>query len=261
MIVYEYGKENKKTMLMFQCAAEPSWTMFPVAEAMGRDYHVFFAAADGNNPEEDSTFISIEKYAEDAVRYIKERGVSVLDAVYGISMGGSAVMRMLAVQAMPVKKAIVDAGITPYPYPYLIRKLILLKDFLMVRLGTKHIGLAKMVMPMKRWTPEGVDPEEHYKKIFDFLASKRFSNKTIRNIFWSANNWVCPEPVPIIETEIEYWYGEEERKARKGDIAWTLKHFPQTKLVKMNGFDHAELVLVHPKEFYEEATRFLKNEN
>ena len=41
MKVYEFGKENTKTFVMFQCAAEP-WRVFRAsAEAMAREYHVW----------------------------------------------------------------------------------------------------------------------------------------------------------------------------------------------------------------------------
>ena len=257
MIVYEFGKQNARTMLMFQCSAEPSSVLHPAAEAMAQDFHVFYAAAEGHNPDEDSTFISVEKYVDDAVQYLRAHNVFELDAVYGVSMGGSAVMRLLAVQAIPVRKAIIDAGITPYPYPLEIRKLIALKDLVMVSIGTKNEKLARVIMPPERWTPAGENPDAHYRKVFDFLASKRFSAKTIYNVFWSANNWSCPDPIPESDTEIEYWYGAEEKSARKDNIAWAVKHFPQTKPVELQGLAHAELVMIHPDRFRSEAMRFL----
>ena len=259
MKVYEYGCENKKTLLMFQCSAEPSWMLYASAEALGRNYHVFYAAADGHNPEENGTFTSVEKYVEDAVSYLKSKGITELDAAYGVSMGGSAVMYLLATGMLPVRKAIIDAGITPYPYPLVIRRLIAVKDLVTIRIGTKYRWLAEKAMPPERWTPAGKDPEEHYRKTFEFLAGPGFTSKTIYNVFWSANNWKCPEPVPRVDTEIEYWYGEEEKKARKENLAWAVKHFPQLKPVEFKGFAHAEMVMVQPERFYTEAMRFLKD--
>ena len=111
MKVYEYGTENKRTLLMFQSSAEPYWVFVAAAQAMAKDFHVFLAAAEGHNPEEDSTFISVEKYADDAAAYLKAHGVTELDALYGISMGGATAMRFLASQALPVKKAILFCGL------------------------------------------------------------------------------------------------------------------------------------------------------
>ena len=64
--------------------------------------------------------------------------------------------------------------------------------------------------------------------------------------------------MPAIDTEIEYWYGEEEKKARAEHLAWAQKHFPQLKPVEFPGLAHAELVMVQPERFHKEAMRFLK---
>ena len=259
MKVYEFGQENERTMLMFQSSAEPYWVFNRAAMAMAEDFHVFLAAAEGHNPEEDSTFVSVEKYADDAASYLKAHGVKELDALYGVSMGGATAMRLLATQAIPVKKAIIDAGVTPYSYPLIIRKWIALKDLVTIGIATKNVGIAKKIMPPERWTPAGEDPEDWYRRIFDFLGSKRYSRKTIYNTFWSTNNWSCPDPMPVLDTEMEYWYGEEEKKARAEHLAWAKKHFPQLKPVEFKGYAHAELVMVYPERFHEEAMRFLKD--
>ena len=102
MKVYEYGKENKKTLLMFQCAAEPWWVFKRSAEALSHDFHVYLFISDGHD-ELGTDFISIEKNVEQAVSHLREKGVHHLDVAYGISMGGSSVTYMLAHRAMPVK--------------------------------------------------------------------------------------------------------------------------------------------------------------
>ena len=256
MKVYEYGLENEKTMLMFQPSVEPSWIMFPAAEVMSRDFHVYLAAAEGHNPEEPGTFTTVEKYAGDAVRYLKERGVTQLDTLYGISMGGSTAMYLLAAQLIPVKKAVIDGGVTPYSYPLVIRKLIALRDLAFIRLTTKHESIARIIMPPERWTPAGEDPDEFYHRLFSFLSGPDYTAKTIYNTAWSTNNWSFSEPLPKIDTEIEFWYGDEEKKERREHIAWAQKHFPQLKQVEFKDTAHAEMVLVQPERFYKEAMRF-----
>ena len=254
MKVYEYGEDNKKTLLMFQCAAEPWWVFKSSAEALSKDFHVFLFISEGHD-EIGTDFLSIEKNVEHAVSYLNGEGVQHLDMVYGISMGGSSVMYMLANQAMPVKKAIVDAGITPYPYPKWLCRIIALKDYLMVKIGFKSLRLMKMVMPPERWTPKGEDPEEHYQKLFEF-GRNHYSNKTIYNVFWSANNYPMPDPIPTSKTKMEYWYGEEEKAARKNDLAYAKKAFPQIVPRELKGMQHGELVMMFPERFHQEVLRF-----
>ena len=259
MKVYEFGKSNKETIAMFQCAAEPWWAFKASAEKISRDQHVFLFITDGHD-EQGTTFVSIEKTVDDAADYLRTANISYLDGAYGVSMGGACVIRFLATQDIPVSRAVIDAGITPYPYPKPICRMISVWDWITVMLGTRNYHIMKATMPPERWTPKGEDPEEHYRKIFEF-EKNHFSSKTIYNVFWSTNNYSMPDPIPTINTKIEYWYGEEEKKARKHDLAYTCRAYPQTVVKEYPGLAHAELVLMYPERFYEEITRFMREGN
>lgn len=256
MKVYEFGENHEKTFAMFPCTAEPWWVFKASAEAVARDNHVFLFVADGHD-ELGTTFVSIEKNASDAAAFLREKGIHRLDGMYGVSMGGASVIRFLATEDIPVDKAIIDAGITPYPYPKWICRLISYWDWLTVSLAAKNYSIMKAAMPPERWTPKGEDPEEHYRKIFEF-EKHHFSSKTIYNVFWSANNYSMPDPVPPVTTKIEYWYGEEEKKARRENADYTCSAYPQTVVKEFKGLAHAELVLMFPERFYEEVTRFME---
>ena len=255
MKVYEFGRENEKTFVFFQCAAEPWWVFRSSAEAMAKDYHVYLFIADGHD-ELGTEFVSLEKYAADAAGYLREKGGTRVDAMYGVSMGGACAIRFLATEDLPVDKAIIDAGITPYPYPRLVCRLISVWDWVTMMLGTKSMTFMKLAAPPERWTPRGEDPEEHYRRIFDF-EKHRFSPRTIYRVFWSTNNYAMPDPVPRVATKIEYWYGEEEKRARRQDLAYVQRAYPQTVAREFKGLAHAELVLMFPERFYEDVTRFL----
>ena len=54
------------------------------------------------------------------------------------------------------------------------------------------------------------------------------------------------------------WYGEEEKRARKNNLAYTIKAFPQTVSKEFKGLAHAELVLMLPVRFREEVIRFMQ---
>lgn len=256
MKVYEFGKQNKKILVMFPCTAEPWWVFKDSAGLLAKDYHVLLFMADGHD-ELGTTFISIEKQVRKVSKWLKQRNIDSIYGMYGISMGGACVIRFLATEDIPVQKVIIDAGITPYPYPKLVCRMIALWDFLTITLATKHYKVMKWAMPPDRWTPKGEDPDKHYRKIFEF-EKNHFSRKTIYNVFWSANNYAMPNPVRYIDTKIEYWYGEEEKRARKNDIAYTCKVFPQTTVKEFKNLAHAELVLMYPECFYREVKRFME---
>lgn len=256
MKVYEFGSKREKVFVMFQCAAEPWWVFKESAKLLSREYRVLLFIADGHD-ERGTDFVSIEKNVTDAAAFLRAKGIEHIAGMYGVSMGGASVIRFLATQTISVDKAIIDAGITPYPYPKAVCRLIAVKDFLSILLATKNYTIMKLAMPPERWTPKGEDPEEHYRRIFAF-EKRHFSPKTIYNVFWSTNNYAMPDPVPAVPTQIEYWYGEEETKARRNDLAYTCKAFPQTVAKMFPGLAHAELVLMYPERFYTEVKRFME---
>ena len=97
MKVYEFGVMNEKTFVIFQCAAEPWWVFKASAETMAKDYHVYLFIADGHD-ELRTEFISIEKNARDAAGFLRKKGISHVEAMYGVSMGGASVIRFLATE-------------------------------------------------------------------------------------------------------------------------------------------------------------------
>lgn len=72
-----------------------------------------------------------------------------------------------------------------------------------------------------------------------------------------------PDPVPRVDTKIEYWYGEEEKRAREKehDIEFVCRNYPQTILKGFKGLAHAELVMMFPVRFAGEVNRFLSADN
>jgi hypothetical protein len=86
---------------------------------------------------------------------------------------------------------------------------------------------------------------------------KTFSDRTIRNIFWSANNYALPKCPAKIDTKITYWYGDDEKKDRRRNIQFIKHYFPQTRIHGIPKMAHAELVMVHPEEFCRYAEKFL----
>ncbi len=236
----EFGTSNRKTLLMFHCALEPWWAFEDAARAAAEDYHVILSVADGHD-ESGSEFTTVEDYAG--------------KTVYGVSMGGSALMHLVAMQLIPVEKAVIDAGITPYPYPRWICRIIAKKDLATMSFACRNRAVMEAAMPPERWTPEGQDPTEHYDRVWAFLQD-HMTDTTIYNVFWSANNYAMPDPMPELDTKMEYWYGENEKKARRANIRYARNAFPDITLREFPGLEHGELVMMFPERFHQEILRF-----
>ena len=102
MVIREFGRENPRHLLYFQGSCEP-WTEFrESAELLGERFHVMLVTPDGHDPAEHTDFISVEKTVDDAVTWLKARGIDHLDAVYGLSFGGGMAIHMLALDKLDV---------------------------------------------------------------------------------------------------------------------------------------------------------------
>ena len=254
MKILEHGREHEKNLLFFPCTAEPVWAFEDTVALLSRKMHVFQVVYDGHQPEYPGDFTSVERTVDEVTAYLKSLGISRLDAAYGCSLGGACLTRLLALGEISAARAIIDGGITPYHFPYPLRRLRLAADVLSFKIAANSRRILEAAFPPERFTLPGHDPVKEYDDIEAYL--KTYSDRTIRNIFWSGNNYALPEAPAVPGTGIAYWYGEDEARSRRGNIRFIRRYFPQIQLREFPSMAHAELVIIHPEEFCRQAEKF-----
>ena len=253
MNIYEVGQKNDKSLVMIHGACM-SWDMFQDSiDDLRKDFHIFAVAVPGHDLTTDEEFTTVEDIANRIETELIARGLHEIDVLYGLSMGGGFVIRMLADNRLPVNHAVIDAGITPYELPRPITRLILLRDFIMTEWGKHSKKALSLAFPPEKYTQEGID--------YMYEVMKHMSARTIWRVFDSTDNYAMPATFPRLETRIEYWYGQEEKKARKLDIAWVKKHIPGVRFREIPGMDHGQYALMQPKQFVEDLRSILRNSN
>lgn len=257
MRVLTYGKEHEKTLLFLPCTAEPAWAFTDAVTLLAQDFRVMQIVYDGHG-ETGEDFVSVEKTVDDVTAYLTAHGICRLDAAYGCSLGGACLTRFLALGEVSVGRAVIDGGITPYQFPYLLRRLRLAVDVLSFKIVANSRKVLEAAFPPERFTLPGHDPVEEYDAMERYL--KTYSARTIRNVFWFGNNYALPETPAASDTKIAYWYGEDEEKDRRGNIRFIRRYFPQIQFHAFPKMAHAELVIVHPEEFCRYAEEFLMQE-
>ena len=118
MKLFEFGKENEKTLLIL-CGFGVCWTprCLPIIEEAQKEYHVIVAAYDGYNPEEPNTvFISVIDEAIKISEYLVDNFDGKIDIIYGMSLGGMVMTEILMDERISVHTAIAD-GFTIIHYP------------------------------------------------------------------------------------------------------------------------------------------------
>lgn len=257
MKILEYGQGRERTLLLLPCTAEPEWAFTDAVTLLSETYHVLQIVYDGHGTTEED-FVSVEKTVDELTDWLHTHGISHLEVAYGCSLGGACLTRFLALGEITVDRAIIDAGITPYQMPLWLRRLACARDWLGFRLVAGNRRILEAVYPPERWTLPGRDPVKKYDALSAYL--QHYSSRTVRNIFWSANNYALPPEPCKSDCRIVYWYGEKEKKARRGNIRFITQYFPRLRTRAIPKMEHAELVMLHPQEFYQYTKAFLSHE-
>ena len=242
MTIHEFGKCNKKTVVLIH----PSLVMWDYFEyvipLLEKRYHLVIPALPGYDPDIMSDYTSVERISHDLENWLIANNNGEADCVYGCSMGGSIVVRMLADNRIKIHSAVIDGGITPYQLPRIITRFIAVRDFLMIYLG--KIGGAKLLEKAFSADDYSEDDLAYIEKVLRMTSAK-----TIWRTFDSCNNYAMPEKPETSCKRIEYWLADAEIRARKLDIRYIRKAFVQTVFIKVKNLGHGGLAVLRPEEF------------
>ncbi len=251
MTIHEFGEENRETVVLIH----PSLVMWDYFEyvigLMQERYHLIVPALPGYDPDREGDFTGIEKIAAELADWLAEHGIAEISCMYGCSMGGSAVIRFLADGRVKVRSAVIDGGITPYQLPWIVTRLIAVRDFLLIYIG--KIGGIRLLE--KAFSTDEYS-EEDLKYVSDIL--KHVSAETIWRTFDSCNNYTMPEEIRTDCQRIEYWYAESEKKARRWDIEYVRKHLPGTVFRVFTDTGHGGLAVLKPQLMVSEMERAME---
>ena len=135
MTIHEFGEENEGTIVLFHPLGV-RWDVFNfVIPILREDYHLVIPAIPGFDPDApEADFTSVEQVADEVAAWLVGHGFGHVTCLYGCSMGGAIVARMLAVGKAGADCAVMDGGMTPYrlwrPLTYLIGA----RDFAMMEI-------------------------------------------------------------------------------------------------------------------------------
>ena len=251
-LLHEFGQKNEQTLVMIHGTAM-SWDMFRDSIGiLSERFRVFAVSVPGHDPEEISEFTSVEEVSRQIEDALIAAGCAEIHVLYGLSMGGAIAVRMLADDRLPVRHAVIDGGITPYELPWIATRLILLKDFLMTEWGKHSKKALSLAFPPEVYTQEGLD------RMAEVL--RHMTKKSIWRVYDSTDNYSMPDVFPAVDTQIQYWYGSEEKNDRKLDIQYMRRHIPNVVFRELKGMSHGQYSTVYSKEFSADLIQLCEKE-
>lgn len=232
------------------------WDYYEKIQALLQDqYHLIIPALPGYDAETtNENFTSIETIANQLEQWLTNHHIQTIDLLYGCSMGGSIALKMFSNQQVTIKNLICDGAITPYQLPWLLTRLIAIKDFLLIASG--KIGGQKLLQ--KAFATDDYTQEDliYITKVFQTV-----SYKTIWRTFESCNNYTMPKQATQNKNPIQYWYGEKEAHARKSDIQYMKKYFPHTHFIKFKNSGHASMANLYPKQTVQRFKQLIESKH
>ena len=253
MTIHEYGKDNEKVIVL----VHPSVVMWDYFEyiipLIEEKYHLIIPALPGYDEQKpNENFTSVEEIATEISKWLAEHKIETVDVLYGCSMGGSVILRMIAGQLITAKNVVCDGGITPYQLPWIATRFIAVIDFLMIAMG--KIGGLRLIEKEFSTDEYSTEDLKYIAKVLRFI-----SYKTIWRTFESCNNYTMPKTVPKYHGKFQYWYGEKEEKDRNWDIRYIKEKFPNAEIVKLKNMGHGSMALLYPQEMAERFRALTEN--
>ncbi len=252
MKFYEFGTENKKTLMLLHGNAT-TWEMsfakcIPV---LAEKYHVIAVGLDGYDPTEDTEYISDEDEAEKIVAYVREHLGGKLFLMYGASLGCLPAFLVSLRGKVTVEHLILDGaenisfGILN---PIMTRVVAKMEGRIVKSVVS---GKAKFLIHMMGMDEYG--PEKLAEMIYTGATDKTLENATIAaTTFYSKR---IKEFQPVTHIHAACWYGEKEKNMKKAIIGLK-KVFPLIEVKEFKGYGHGE-ILQHPELLRTEIDLFV----
>lgn len=206
-----------------------------------KDFHLIIPALPGYDPDRKDDFTSVEVIAAEIEKWFRDKEIQKVECIYGCSMGGAIVAKLLSNNLIHFEHAVMDGGITPYQLPWLLTRFIALRDFIMISMG--KLGGIKLLEKAFSTDELSEDDIRYEAKVLDMI-----SYRTIWRTFDSANNYAMPKRVVSDCPYIEYWFADAEEKDRKWDIAYIRKAFPDSRFVRYRNAGHGGLAPFYPEK-------------
>ncbi len=125
MTIHEFGQNNAKTVVMFHPLGV-WWDIFEyVIPLLEKDYHLIIPALPGHDPDRpNEDYTSMQEITDEMTDFLMNNCNGSVDCLYGCSMGGGLVIKILAEGKIKTRIAVIDVGMTPYNLPKPITYLI-----------------------------------------------------------------------------------------------------------------------------------------
>lgn len=249
MIFHTFGDVSKPKMLLIHGVLCPWQIWDEVVAHYSEKNFIIVPELDGHTQNLSTRFRSVEDEAEEIVKYLSLLGISQLDTVCGLSMGGRIAALLWKDGSVKIKHLVLDGAPLVQAGGFVTK---IVRDFYIdIVAKCKERDPKTIANSKKNFLPA--------KYTDDFLRLvDKMEGETITNVCASVCGGDFPTHLSAEGMRILYLYGTKSNEMlSKKSVKLLKKHYPSVKLVKCSGMGHAELLCFHTPEWITTVDAFL----
>lgn len=257
MKLYEFGKENEKTIMCLPGNFMTHRQFENIVPMLEKDYHIITVSFDGYDETGETTYTTAEEQAEKLAKFIRDNLDGKIDVVYAELLGSIPAVYLTRFRDLEIGGVILS-GAEYMNYGIFNKPAIDLFAPMTYKLMNKIITSGEVKFPAFLKIKMGIT-DETFKPMLK-QACQTLTLETTRATFWEAIK-MYPEYMSMWEPNpdicIACWYGEKEMNMKKA-IKYLTRAFPNIKIRPFKGLGHGE-IMTQPELLVSELKRFIEN--
>lgn len=257
MKFYEYGKENKTTIMCLPGNFMTHRQFEKIVPMLEDEYHVITVSFDGYDETGETVYTTAKEQAEKLAIFIRENLDGKIDLVYAESLGSIPAAWLTRIKDIQIGGVILS-GAEYMNYGVFNKLAIGMFAPMTYKLMNKIIKTGEVKFPKFLLIKMGIS-NDTFKPMLK-QACQDLTLETTKATFWEAvkmypkymSTW---KPNPNVR--IACWYGEKEMNMKKA-IKNLKRAFPNIEIRPFKGLGHGE-IMAHESLLVRELKAFLMN--
>ena len=241
MIFNTYGDKERQRLLLIPGLGVSHEIFLPLIELLKDDFYIIAVGVDGFLIGQESQFTSVDDEAIQTIGYVQRNLGGHLDVVYGLSLGGKILSRIMERNEVVIDHAIMDAA-PLLPLPKWSVNPLRYYQSLNVWTCYHWTGFWRFVFPT------------HYFNVLLDECKKVWPSGKGKAVRDGYKDVYTQKLESIQGADIHFWYGTKEAFVAKPQVEHLLKLCPNAHVEVFPKMNHGQLLVDHPEEI---ATKIL----
>lgn len=241
-----FGKQSGPSIMLIPGLGVSYEVFLPLIELLKGDYHIIAVQVDGFTLGKHTVFTSVDDQARQIIEHIEQNYGGSIECIYGLSLGGKILSRVMERNEVIIKHAIMDAA-----------PLLALPRWLVNPL--RHLQAANVWSCYHHRVFWSWCFHSHY---FDTLLDecrKVYPYGGRRAVLEGYKSVYTNSLANIHGEDIHYWHGTKEAFVARPMVKHLLKLHPSAHIEVFAKFNHGELLIERPEEVARRIIQILEN--